>query len=133
MENKTYTIENLGCPNCAAKMESKINALHRMGIQTAMLTGDSEENARAVADAAGINRIHPRLLPEDKLSALTAIRKEMGPTMFVGDGINDTPVLSFADVGAAMGSASMWLAVFADSGVAMICVLNSIRLLYSKK
>ena len=163
--------------------------LHAMGATTAMLTGDREESARAVGNNAGIRQVHARLLPEEKLARLQAIRETEGPTMFVGDGINDAPVLSGADVGAAMGSgadaaieaadvvfmtssvdaipealdiarqtrriawqnvvfalaikfavmalgllghASMWLAVFADSGVAMLCVLNSIRALYRK-
>ena len=154
-----------------------------------MLTGDSPESAQAVAKETGIDEVHSRLLPEDKLSKLQEIRNKNGSVMFVGDGINDAPVLAGADVGAAMGSgadaaieaadvvfmtsnmeavpqsisiaksttqiawqnvvfalavkalvmvlgltgyASMWMAVFADSGVAMLCVLNSIRALYKK-
>ena len=168
------------------------DAIHRlkaMGVETAMLTGDTLENAEAVAAVAGISEVHARLLPEEKLTKLQQLRKEKGAAMFVGDGINDAPVLAGADVGAAMGSgadaaieaadvvymtsdldavaeslaiarrtkriawqnvvfaltvkaivmvlgllgfASMWMAVFADSGVAMLCVLNSIRLLYKK-
>ena len=166
-----------------------IERLHAMGTATAILTGDREESARAMGSKAGIQQVHARLLPEEKLARLQAFREQEGPTMFVGDGINDAPVLSGADVGAAMGSgadaaieaadvvfmtsgvdaipesisiarqtqrtawqnvvfalaikfivmalgllghASMWLAVFADSGVAMLCVLNSIRSLYRK-
>jgi len=154
-----------------------------------MLTGDAEDAARAVAGAVGIREVYAGLLPQQKLERLQTIRKEKGAAMFVGDGINDAPVLAGADVGAAMGSgadaaieaadvvfmtsdveaipqalriaretwkiawqnvifalaikfavmilglcgfASMWLAVFADSGVAMLCVLNSIRMLYKK-
>ena len=164
--------------------------LKELGIATAMLTGDREETARAVARQTGIDEVHARLLPEQKLERLRDVRQRYGPTMFVGDGINDAPVLSGADVGAAMGSgadaaieaadvvfmtsevraipesvsiarktaaisrqnvvfalavkaavmilglcghASMWLAVLADSGVAMLCVLNSIRMLYRKE
>ena len=166
-----------------------IASLKKMGIQTAMLTGDSEAAANAVASSTGIDRVYAKLLPGDKLDLLQNLRKEAGNAMFVGDGINDAPVLAGADVGAAMGSgadaaieaadvvymtssmeaipesiriakktgaiaaqnvvfalavkvlvmilglagfASMWMAVFADSGVAMLCVLNSIRVLYTK-
>lgn len=163
--------------------------LKRLHITTAMLTGDALESALEVAGKTGIEQVHARLLPENKLEKLQEIRKANGSVMFVGDGINDAPVLAGADVGAAMGSgadaaieaadvvfmtsdmgavpnsisiartttriawqnvvfalavkalvmvlglagyASMWMAVFADSGVAMLCVLNSIRILYQK-
>lgn len=164
-----------------------VGKVKTMGIQTAMLTGDRAESAQTVAAAVGIGEIYAQLLPQDKLTRLQSIRAAHGSVMFVGDGINDAPVLSGADVGAAMGSgadaaieaadvvflnsqlsaipdaieiarrtrriavqnvvfalavkavvmtlgltnhASMWAAVFADSGVAMLCVLNSIRMLY---
>ena len=170
----------------AARMTAR---LETMGIATAMLTGDSHASAEAVATAANIREVHAKLLPQDKLEILRQIRSRHGATMFVGDGINDAPVLAGADVGAAMGTgadaaieaadvvfmtgdpaaiaesiaiarstqaiawqnvvfalgikavvmvlgllgyANMWLAVFADSGVAMLCVLNSIRALYRK-
>ena len=166
-----------------------IASLKKLGLHTVMLTGDSEDSAQAVGKEAGIDEIYAKLLPEDKLNALKKIRQEHGTVMFVGDGINDAPVLAGADVGAAMGSgadaaieaadavfmnsnvdaipqsvsiakntnriawqnvvfalvikiavmilglaghANMWMAVFADTGVAMICVLNSIRILYKK-
>lgn len=166
-----------------------IARLKAMGLHTAMLTGDSEAAAQAVAKETGIDEVVAKLLPQDKLTALTRIRQEQGAVMFVGDGINDAPVLAGADVGAAMGSgadaaieaadavfmqssvsaipeavaiardtnriakqnvifalaikiavmilglcgyANMWMAVFADTGVAMLCVLNSIRVLYRK-
>ena len=166
-----------------------ISSLKKLGLHTVMLTGDSEDSAQAVGKEAGIDEIYAKLLPEDKLNALKKIRQEHGTVMFVGDGINDAPVLAGADVGAAMGSgadaaieaadavfmnsnvdaipqsvsiakntnriawqnvvfalvikiavmilglaghANMWMAVFADTGVAMICVLNSIRILYKK-
>ena len=169
--------------------KSAVSSLKKLGLSTAMLTGDGEETARAVAGETGVETVYAKLLPEDKLMVLGAIREKAGPVMFVGDGINDAPVLAGADVGAAMGSgadaaieaadvvfmtsdpaaipqavdiarqtariawqnvifalavkllvmvlgltgfASMWMAVFADSGVAMLCVLNSIRMLYKK-
>ena len=167
-----------------------ITRLHDLGVSTAMLTGDSQETAHAVAKETGIQTVHAKLLPHEKLDTLRTLRQAKGATMFVGDGINDAPVLAGADVGGAMGSgadaaieaadvvymtsdiqavpdsisiarrtqaiawqnvvfaltikavvmvlglagfASMWMAVFADSGVAMLCVLNSIRLLYRKR
>lgn len=169
---------------------SAIAAIKKQGIATAMLTGDTEENAKKVSEMVGIDMCYGKLLPENKLSKLNEIREEKGAVMFVGDGINDAPVLAGADVGAAMGSgadaameaadvvflnsdmdsiptairiakftgriskenvifalavkalimilglagiASMWLAVFADTGVAMLCILNSIRILYKKQ
>lgn len=170
--------------------KSAVQKMKSMGITPAMLTGDAKEAANAVAKAAGIDEVRARLMPQDKLNELLRLRDLYGPVMFVGDGINDAPVLAGADVGAAMGSgadaaieaadvvfmnssmeavpqalsiaratsriswqnvvfaliikvlvmilglfgfASMWMAVFADTGVAILCVLNSIRILYRKK
>lgn len=158
-------------------------------VDITMLTGDAKKSADAIAKEVGIDNVYAQLLPQDKLEKLQQIRKEKGAVMFVGDGINDAPVLAGADVGAAMGSgadvaievadvvfmtssveaiptsiriakqtgkiavqnvvfalaikvlvmvlgllgfANMWLAVFADTGVAMLCVLNAIRILYKK-
>lgn len=170
--------------------KSSVAKINRFGAASVMLTGDSLEEAEAVAKETGIQEVHARLLPEDKVTELQNVRKKYESVMFVGDGINDAPVLAGADVGAAMGSgadaaieaadvvfmnssmesipeameiakatkkiawqnvvfaliikalvmilglagfASMWMAVFADSGVAMLCVLNSIRILYKKQ
>ncbi len=167
-----------------------IGEIKGQGIRTVMLTGDAQNSAEAVARQAGVDEVHARLLPEEKLTELQKIRQKNGAVMFVGDGINDAPVLAGADVGAAMGSgadaaieaadvvfmtsamqavpqslsiarrtnriawqnvvfalvvkalvmvlglagyANMWAAVFADTGVAMICVINSIRILYQHK
>lgn len=166
-----------------------VSKLAGLGVDTAMLTGDTEESARAVANAVGIKRVFAKLLPDEKLEMLQKLRQEVGSVMFVGDGINDAPVLAGADVGAAMGSGAdaaieaadvvflnsnlvsvadsinvaratnrvavqnialalviklaflalsvfglvtMWIAVFADAGVAILCVLNSAKLLYKK-
>jgi len=166
-----------------------VRRLKMQNLTTVMLTGDAEPGAMAVAKEIGIDEVKAKLLPHQKLEQLRRVRKETGAAMFVGDGINDAPVLAGADVGAAMGSgadaaieaadvvfmtsdvnaipealeiarqtnrtawqnvvfalavklivmvlglngyASMWLAVFADSGVAMLCVLNSVRMLYKK-
>ncbi len=167
-----------------------IEKLNTQVLTTVMLTGDTEQNAQAVAGQTVVQQVYAKLLPEDKVSKLQEIRQKYGNVMFVGDGINDAPVLAGADVGAAMGSgvdaaieaadvvfmtsgmeaipnamkiakttgkismenvifalvvkaivmilglagiASMWLAVFADTGVAMLCVMNSIRILYKKR
>ncbi len=168
---------------------SAIAHLKELGLGTVMLTGDEALSAKAVAEVVGIEKVYAKLLPQEKLETLQNLRKEYGSVMFVGDGINDAPVLAGADVGAAMGSgadaaieaadavfmtssvesipeairiakgtnriaiqnvvfalavkifvmilglvgfANMWMAVFADTGVAMICVMNSIRVLYKK-
>lgn len=166
-----------------------IKKIKSQGAVTAILTGDSEETAKQVAEYTGVDDYSAKLLPENKVSELKKIRDEYGSVMFVGDGINDAPVLAGADVGAAMGSgadaaieaadvvfmnsnmdaipksiviskkatsiakqnvvfalaikiivmllgltgiySNMWLAVFADTGVAFICILNSLRTLYS--
>ena len=169
--------------------ESAMTHLKEMGLGTVMLTGDEKTSAEAVAKGVGIERVYAKLLPQEKLETLQKLRNEYGSVMYVGDGINDAPVLAGADVGAAMGSgadaaieaadavfmtssvesipeairiakgtnriavqnvvfalavkvavmilgllghANMWMAVFADTGVAMICVMNSIRVLYRK-
>ena len=166
-----------------------IDTIKRQNITTAILTGDTIRNAQAVAAEVGIDEVHAKLLPEEKVSELQKIRNTYGNVMFVGDGINDAPVLAGADVGAAMGSgadaaieaadvvfmsssveaipqslqiakvtaaiskqnvifaitikvlimilgllgmANMWMAVLADTGVAVLCILNSIRILYKK-
>ena len=161
--------------------KSAIASLKAQKLHTVMLTGDSESAANAIAD-----EVYSKLLPDEKLLKLQEQRTKHGAVMFVGDGINDAPVLAGADCGVAMGSgadaaieaadvvfmtssveaipqaiaigkkasriawqnvvfalvvkalvmilgllgfANMWMAVFADTGVAMLCVLNSIRAL----
>ena len=69
-----------------------------------MLTGDSEDSAQAVGKDAGIDEIYAKLLPEDKLNALKKVRQAHGTVMFVGDGINDAPALTRADIGIAIGA-----------------------------
>ena len=166
-----------------------VKMLKSQGLVTAMLTGDGEREAKAIAKIVGIDEVHAKILPQEKLQELQSLREKYGAVMFVGDGINDAPVLAGANVGAAMGSgadaaieaadvvfmnsemtsipkainiaketgniawqnvifalgvkavimvagllgyASMWAAVFADTGVAMLCVMNSVRILYKK-
>ena len=167
-----------------------VSQLRQMGIATAMLTGDKNNNAQAMAKQLGVDSAKGDLLPDGKLAEIERIRKEKGAVMFVGDGFNDGPVLAGADVGGAMHSGSdlaleaadavfmnsepdsvvkakkiadktlqisyeniifalavkaavlvlglighpnMWLAVFADSGTAMLLILNSIRVLNIRK
>lgn len=169
--------------------KSAVEKLRSMGLYIGMLTGDSINSALAVAKEVGISHVYAKLLPQEKLEKLSQIRQDQGAVLFIGDGINDAPVLAGADVGAAMGSgadaaleaadtvfmtskvssipeaiyiakatnrialqnvvfalviklmimilgllgyANMWMAVFADTGVAMLCVINSIRILYRK-
>lgn len=92
--------------NDKIKSDSKqaISDIKRYGLWTAMLTGDAKKNAEMVAKEAGIDICYAKQLPQDKLNNLSKIREEKGAVMFVGDGINDAPVLAGADVGAAMGS-----------------------------
>lgn len=177
------------------KKDSKnaIERLHKQGVKNSvMLTGDRKEAADKVAKELSIKTILSELLPGDKLSALESIIKnnDSGKTVFVGDGINDAPALTRADIGIAMGAlgqdaaieaadivlmddnpakiatvqtigrktiaivrqnivfalgvkflvmvlgvlgvANMWLAVFADVGVAVIAILNAMRMLKFK-
>lgn len=169
--------------------KSAVAELAKRGLRTIMLTGDTQAGAQYMAKEAGIDDVRAELLPVDKLSIMKELRETYGSTMFVGDGINDAPVLAGADVGGAMGSgadaaieaadvvymrpsisavvesirissntifiawqnvvvalgvkilvmimglfgfANMWVAVFADTGVSILCILNSIRILYKK-
>ncbi|OWU82953.1 ATPase [Oceanicola sp. 22II-s10i] len=81
-----------------------IDALHARGVKVAMLTGDTQATAQAIAREVGIDEVHAGLLPEDKLARIDALRDAHGPIAFVGDGINDAPALARADVGIAIGT-----------------------------
>lgn len=169
--------------------------LHKAGVKkTIMLTGDRKEVAENVAKMLRIDEFHAQLLPQDKVEAVEKLldsTSEKGKLVFVGDGINDAPVLMRADIGVAMGAmgsdaaieaadvvlmddkpsniavaikiarhtmrivweniifalavkfgvlilaalgiANMWLAVFADVGVAIIAILNAMRAIRIKK
>ncbi len=184
----------LGCAVIADQIKDTapgaIQALKARGIRTVMLTGDSQAVGEAVAARLGLDEVHAQLLPGDKverLEELLAGKSDKGVLAYVGDGVNDAPVLSRADVGIAMGAmgsdaaieaadvvlmdddpakliqamdtarkclrivrenivfalgvkglclvlgafgmASMWEAVFADVGVAVIAILNATRML----
>ncbi|MBN9218525.1 MAG: cation-translocating P-type ATPase [Mesorhizobium sp.] len=81
-----------------------IEALHRMGIRTVLLTGDARRVAAAVGGALGIKEIEAELLPEDKLKRIQALVAQKRVVAMVGDGVNDAPALAEASVGVAMGS-----------------------------
>ena len=164
-----------------------IQSLDRMGINTVMLSGDKQALVDEVATRLGINEAHGDLLPQGKVDHIEQIQRNGHQVAFVGDGINDAPVLALSDVGIAMGGlgsdmaietadvviqtdqpsrvadavtlgrrtrrivmqniafalavkvlvmilgvvgvATMWEAVFADVGVALLCVLNALRLM----
>lgn len=164
-----------------------IEELKRQGIETTMLSGDRQAQADEVANKLGISKAFGDLLPQDKVAHIERIKQDGRQVAFVGDGINDAPVLAVSDLGIAMGAlgsdmavetadvviqtdqpsrvadavslgrrtrrivtqniafaigvkvlvmilgvlgmANMWEAVFADVGVALLCVLNSLRLL----
>ncbi len=165
-----------------------VSGLVARGIDTAMLTGDSEAPAKCVSDHLGITKTYSGLLPNDKVSCMEQIMRESKKSCaFVGDGINDAPVIALADIGIAMGAtgsagaieaadvvlmtdepskllraidiskktmaiikqnivlsigvkvaamllgalgiSGMWLAIFADTGVALLAVANSLRIM----
>lgn len=100
-----------------------ISALYRNGIkETVMLTGDAKDVAQQTAEQLGIKRVYSQLLPADKVSRLESILTTTGSgrkVAFVGDGINDAPVLSRADIGIAMGGAGSDAAIEAADVVLM--------------
>ncbi len=162
-----------------------IEKLKKQGYKISMITGDNKDTAKHMAWKMGIDEVFSEILPHEKFKIIKGMRKAKKGIMFVGDGINDGPVLAGADVGVAMGSgtdvaiqaadvvllnsnlnslakmlkiskkanfiaisnvvfaigvklavmlfglfgiASMWTAVFADSGVTVLCLLNSMTL-----
>ncbi len=99
-----------------------VSDLYRLGVEsTVMLTGDGKRTAQAVATALGVNNVYSELLPSDKVIAVEELlrQKHTGTLLFVGDGINDAPVLARSDVGVAMGAFGSDAAVEAADVVLM--------------
>ncbi|MDO5291168.1 MAG: heavy metal translocating P-type ATPase [bacterium] len=194
----TYLSKGSNCIGCLiisdeikADAKATLDALKKQGIKTVLLTGDTKAAANQVANRLGIDMVFSELLPTDKVTKLEEIMKHQSPkegTAFVGDGINDAPVIARSDIGIAMGGVgsdaaieaadivlmtdepgkiakaiaiakhtkrivtaniifalgmkllvllllalgfgSMWLAIFADVGVSLIAIMNSIRALH---
>lgn len=87
-----------------ANSKRTIEELHKMGIETYMLTGDNKKTASTVASAVGIDNVCAGVLPENKLDIVKNLQKEDKTVLFVGDGINDAPALTQANIGVAMGN-----------------------------
>ena len=104
-----------------ATAKAAIAGLKAAGVEnTVMLTGDSQAAAKAVADALGISQVHSQLLPGEKVEKVEALLSaNAGKLVFVGDGINDAPVLSRADIGIAMGAMGSDAAIEAADVVLM--------------
>ncbi len=83
---------------------SAIKALHDLGKTVAMISGDTERTARALARELGVDHVVAEVLPDGKVAALEELRDTVGKVAFVGDGINDAPALAAADVGIAIGT-----------------------------
>lgn len=104
------------------KQDSKdaLKALKKLGIaKTVMMTGDKEEIAKDIANKAGIDTVYSRLMPDEKANIVSELQKNGSTVVYTGDGINDAPVLSQADVGVAMGGAGSDIAVEASDMVIM--------------
>jgi len=87
-----------------ASARETVSSLRDMGLNVAMITGDNEKTARAVGDAVGISQIHADVLPGDKADKIKQLQAKGQIVAMVGDGINDAPALTMADIGIAIGA-----------------------------
>ncbi len=166
--------------------KAAVERLHKMNVKTFILSGDKNEVVQKIARELGIDKAYGELLPHEKVAKVKKIKNSIGKLAFVGDGVNDAPVIALSDIGMAMGGlgsdaaietadvviqddmpsripmaidigkqtkkivwqnislafgikmlvmilgamglASMWEAVFADVGVALLAILNAIRI-----
>lgn len=116
LRNQGKTVIMIGRPNevkgiiairdeIRPKARSMVEGLHKMGLKVAMLTGDNERTAQAIARELQIDDVQAGLKPESKMEALDQLQQKYGAVAMVGDGINDAPALAKATVGIAMGAA----------------------------
>ena len=94
-----------------ASSQAAIEALHRLGIKTMMLTGDNAHTGEAIARQVGIDEVRGNLLPADKLTAVSDLQARGHVVGMVGDGINDAPALASAQIGFAMAAAGTGTAI----------------------
>lgn len=134
-----YAGEYLGCLEIADTLKqtsaTTLKELKKKGIKTVMLTGDRQKTADAIASKLAIDTVKAELLPQDKLTEVEKLQQaQTGKVGFVGDGLNDTPVLASADVGIAMGALGSDATIEAadvvlmrDDPAAILRVLNIAR------
>ncbi len=104
--NQEKTLAILAVTDTLRESSSQaIKSLHKLGITTAMITGDNATTAQAIAKSLEIDDVQANLLPQEKLSAMDSLLKKYGSVGMVGDGINDAPALAKASIGFAMGNA----------------------------
>lgn len=94
-----------------AEAKETIKTLKQSRMKIAMLTGDNEGTAKAIALQAGVDEYLSQLLPEDKVNAVKRLKEKFGKVAMVGDGINDAPAMAAADIGIAMGAAGTDVAI----------------------
>lgn len=105
------------------EVKEALAAINRAGVETFMLTGDSEETAQEIAGETGVKHVKAECLPDEKLDYIKALAKKYHRVAMVGDGINDTPALATADIGIAMGAGTDAALETAD----VVIVKNDLR------